>query len=138
MLGAGQVRTQWTYIDDLVDGALLCGTHQRAIGNTYILTGGEAMTLKQIIQLIAEALGLPSPRLRFPVAPVYLAGLLCEWACKPLGINPPLYRRRVNFFRMTKCFDISKARREIGFEPKIDMRSGIGRTVEWYEKAGWL
>jgi nucleoside-diphosphate-sugar epimerase len=72
------------------------------------------------------------------VAPVYAAGFLCELLCKPLGINPPLYRRRVDFFRKNRAFDGSKAKRELGFEPKTDLKKGIRLTAEWYQKEGLL
>ena len=96
------------------------------------------MTLNQLVQTIANVLGVQPPRLRFPVMPVYLAGLVCELICKPLGINPPLYRRRVDFFRKTRCFDISKAKKELGFKPKADLKTGIRLTADWYQKEGLL
>jgi nucleoside-diphosphate-sugar epimerase len=138
MLGSGQVFYQLIYIDDLVDGMLLCGTKSEALGNVYILTGEEPTTLNRLVQVIAEVLEVPAPRWRFPVTPVYLAGLMCELLCKPLGINPPLYRRRVDFFRKTRSFDISKAKRELGFAPKTDLKTGIGLTADWYRKHGYL
>jgi dihydroflavonol-4-reductase len=113
------------YIDDLIDGILLCGTAEKAIGDDYILTGAEPTTLNQIVQVIAEVVGVRLSHLHFPVTPAYVAGFICELLCKPLGINPPLYRRRVDFFRKTRCFDISKAKRELGFTPKTDLKTGI-------------
>jgi len=138
MLGSGEVVYQMIYVDDLIDGILLCGTREQAIGKIYILTGGEATTLNQLVQVIAEVLDVRPPWLRFPVTPVYMAGILCEMLCKPLGINPPLYRRRVDFFRKTRSFDISKARRELGFWPKTDLRTGMKRTADWYRGNGHL
>lgn len=138
MLGSGKVFYQMIYIDDLVDGILLCGTREKAISNVYILTGEEPTTLNQLVRLIAEVLGVPPPRWHFPVTPVYVAGFMCELLCKPLGINPPLYRRRVDFFRKTRCFVISKAKRELGFTPKTDLKTGIGLTVAWYRNHGYL
>jgi nucleoside-diphosphate-sugar epimerase len=75
---------------------------------------------------------------RFPVWPVWLAAGACELACAPFGISPPLYRRRVDFFRKSRAFDISRARGELGFEPKIGLREGIGRTLEWYREQRWI
>jgi nucleoside-diphosphate-sugar epimerase len=138
MLGSGQVMFHAVYIDDLVDGILLCGSEDNAIGNAYILAGAEPVTLNQLVRTIAEVLGVSPPRLHFPFAPVYLAGLACEILCKPLGINPPLYRRRVDFFRKTRSFDIAKAKHELGYEPKTDLRTGLRVTADWYRKAGWL
>jgi nucleoside-diphosphate-sugar epimerase len=138
MLGSGEVIYQMIYIDDLIDGILLCGTKEQAQGKVYILTGEEPTTLNQLVQVIARALGVRPSRLHFPVTPVYVAGFICELLCKPLGINPPLYRRRVDFFRKTRCFDITKAKRELGFTPKTDLKRGIGLTVDWYRKHGYL
>ena len=124
--------------DDLIDGILLCGNKAEAIGNVYILTGEEAVTLNQLVQTIATTLGVRPNKLRLPVTPVYLAGFLCELLCKPFGVNPPLYRRRVDFFRKTRCFDISKAKRDLGFQPRIDLQTGTRLTAEWYRKEGLL
>jgi nucleoside-diphosphate-sugar epimerase len=138
MVGSGEVIYQMVYIEDLIDGILLCGTQEKALGNVYILAGEEATTLNRLVEVIAEVLDVPPPHLHFPVAPVYLAGLICELLCKPFGINPPLYRRRVNFFRKTRCFEISKAKRDLGFTPKTDLKTGLRRTVNWYLQHGYL
>jgi nucleoside-diphosphate-sugar epimerase len=138
MLGSGEVRYQMIYIDDLIDGILRCGTEATAVGNVYILTGNNPVTLNQLVRMIADVLGVSPPRWRFPVMPVYVAGFLCELICKPCGIHPPLYRRRVDFFRKSRCFDISKAKRELGFEPKTDLSTGIQLTANWYQQEGWL
>lgn len=138
MLGSGKVIYQMVYIDDLIDGIMLCGIQDHAIGNVYILTGEEPMTLNELVQTIADCIDAPRPWLRFPVTPVYLAGFACELMCKPLGINPPLYRRRVDFFRKTRSFDISKAKRELGYKPGTDLRTGITLTANWYRLHGYL
>jgi nucleoside-diphosphate-sugar epimerase len=134
MLGRGQVMYQMIYVEDLIDGILLRGTDEKAISNVYILTGEEAVTLNQLVQVIGDVLAVRVSGRHFPVAPVYLAGFLCELICKPFGINPPLYRRRVDFFRKSRCFDISKAKRELGFQPRMGLKAGMQRTVDWYQK----
>lgn len=138
MLGSGEIRYQLIYVDDLVDGILLCGEKAEAVGKAYILTGDEPLTLNQLVQTIAGIVGVKPRRLRLPVTPVYLAGLLCELLCKPFGINPPLYRRRVDFFRKTRWFDIAKAKRELGFVPKTDPATGLRLTADWYRETGHL
>ena len=138
MLGSGEILYHLIYIDDLIEAVLLCGEKEQAVGNVYILAGEKPITLNQLAQTIARTLGVPPTRLRFPVTPVYWAGFLCELLFKPLGINPPLYRRRVDFFRKTRAFDISKAKRELGFAPSVDVEAGIARTAEWYRSSGYL
>lgn len=138
MLGSGDILYQLVYIDDLIDGILSCGTEDAAVGNVYILTGSEPVTLNQFVETVAEIVGAPPPRLRLPVTPVYLAGFVCEMICKPFGINPPLYRRRVDFFRKDRAFSIAKARRELGFRPHVDLKTGFRRTAAWYADQGLL
>jgi len=138
MIGSGEVFYHLTYIDDLVDGILLCGTKKEALGNIYILGGERAMTLNELVRTIADILDARVSRLRIPFAPVYAAAFLCEKLCKPFGIEPPIYRRRVDFFRKDRAFDISKAKRELGYNPKISPREGLKRTAEWYVKNGLM
>ncbi len=138
MLGSGEVLYQMIYIDDLVDGILLCGTRDEALGRTYILTGERPVTLNHLVGVIAGVLGVSVPRRHWPVMPVYLAGMLCELVCQPLGVDPPLHRRRVDFFRKSRSFDIARAREELGFRPRTDLQTGIQRTADWYRKEGYL
>jgi nucleoside-diphosphate-sugar epimerase len=55
-----------------------------------------------------------------------------------LHIAPPLYRRRVDFFRKSRAFDISRARQELGYAPRVGIAEGVGRTLEWYRAQGWI
>ena len=81
---------------------------------------------------------MPPPRLRLPIWPVWIAGALCEAVCVPFGIEPPLFRRRVDFYRKSRAFSIARARTELGYNPTIDLRTGIRRTAEWYRTRGLL
>jgi len=138
ILGSGRIYYHLTYIDDLVEGFRQCATHPAAADRTYILAGAEVTTLNELTALIAEAAGAPAPRLHLPVWPFRAAGAVCEAVCVPLGIEPPIYRRRVDFFTKSRAFDISRARREIGYEPRVGLREGIARTLDWYRVQGWL
>lgn len=138
MLGRGRNFYHLTHVEDLAMGFRLCGTVPAAAGRTYLLGGGEVTTLAELVAIVADVAGVPAPRLRLPVGPVWLAGAACEAICAPLGIEPPLYRRRVDFFRKSRAFDISRARQELGYSPRIGLREGIGRTLEWYRAQGWI
>ncbi len=138
MLGDGGVYYHLTYIEDLVQGLRLCGTVPAAAGRTYLLAGPRYTTLKELVALIAAELDVSPPSLALPVWPVWLAGTLCELVCVPLRIEPPLYRRRVEFFTKSRAFDASRARQELGFDPRVDLEEGIHRTAVWYREQGWL
>jgi nucleoside-diphosphate-sugar epimerase len=138
VLGRGDIWYHLTYIDDLVDGFRLCGTVPAAAGRTYILSGPEVTTLNDLVAITADVAGVTPLPLHLPVWPFWLAGAACEAMCRPFGIEPPIYRRRVDFFTKSRAFDSARARAEIGYAPRIGLREGIGRTLAWYREAGWL
>jgi dihydroflavonol-4-reductase len=138
ILGDGGIFYHLTYIDDLIEGFRLCATVPSAAGRTYILAGGEVTTLNELTQLIAEEAHVPPPGVHLPAWPFWAAGALCEAVCAPLGLEPPIYRRRVDFFTKSRAFDISRARAELGYSPAIGLREGIARTLQWYRANGWL
>lgn len=138
ILGRGEIYYHLTYIDDLVEGFRLCGEHPAAAGRTYILAGGEVTTLNELVARIATVAGVRPPRIHLPVWPFWLAGAMCEAICAPFGIEPPLYRRRVDFYTKSRAFDISRARQEIGYAPEVGLNDGIARTLAWYREHGWI
>lgn len=138
MLGAGRNFYHVTHIDDLCEGFRLAGTVPAASGRTYIMAGGEVTTLRELVDLTAEIAAVKPPRAVLPVWPVWLAGAICEAVFTPLGMSPPIYRRRVDFFRKSRAFDITRARQELGFDPRVSLRDGIRRTLEWYREQRWI
>ena len=138
LIGSGQVFYHLTYIDDLVEGFRRCGTVAAAAGRTYILAGPRYTTLEALMGLVARELSVEPPKMHLPVWPFWTAGLLCELACVPLRIEPPIYRRRVDFYTKSRAFDTTRARTELGFAPKVDLEDGIHRTADWYRAEGLL
>jgi nucleoside-diphosphate-sugar epimerase len=138
MLGNGRIFYHLTFVDDLCAGFRLCASVAAAAGRTYILAGGEVVTLGELVTLTARIAGVPPPRMRLPVWPVWLAAAACEAVCRPLGLEPPLYRRRVDFFTKSRAFTIDRARRELAFAPAVGLRDGIRRTLEWYREHHWI
>lgn len=138
MIGSGRTLYHLTYIDDLVDGFILAGTHPAAVGEVFTIAGERYTTLRELVQLIADILGKPYPRLRVPFAPVYAASVACEKVCGWIGVNPPLFPRRVEFFAKDRAFDISKARRLLGYSPKVGLEEGLSRTADWYRARQWI
>lgn len=139
MFGSGNIAYQVIYVEDLVEGIILCGTKDEAVGEIFILTGDEPTTIRTLVDTMADVLEVPRPKITIPfVTPIYLLGWAMEIVFKPLGINPPIYRRRVDFFRKNRSFSIDKAKRVLGFQPRIEMRAGLKTTADWYKEQGWL
>ncbi len=137
-LGDGEIFYHLTYVEDLAEGFRLCGTVPQAAGGTYILAGGEVTRLNALVALVAEEAGVRPRALHLPVWPFWVAGALVEAICVPFGVEPPIYRRRVDFFTKSRSFDITRARQELGFAPQVSLRDGIRRTLRWYREEGWL
>jgi nucleoside-diphosphate-sugar epimerase len=137
-LGNGKIFYHMVYVSDLVSGFKLLATRPEAVGEAFILGGGQVCTLEELTRLIADAVGAPPPRVHLPARPFQLAGSLLERLLVPLGIEPPVYRRRVDFFTKSRAFSIDKARRMLGYEPSVDLRTGIRRTAKWYADHGQL
>lgn len=138
MLGDGKTLAHFIYIDDLIKGFELCVENSKASGQVYIIAGEGPITLNDLVKLIAKGLNASPPKLHLPVKPFLILGSICESICKPLGIEPPIYRRRVDFFTKDRSFNTSKAEKELGFHPKVDMATGIMRTIEWYRANKYL
>jgi len=138
MVGPGKVNFHMVYIDDLVDGIILCGEKQEALGETFILCGPKYVPLSELVKLVADAVDVKPPRGHIPLAPVYAAAVLCEALCIPLRIEPPLHRRRVGFFTKNRSFTHAKAQNALGYEPKFSTAEGVKRTAEWYFANGHL
>jgi dihydroflavonol-4-reductase len=138
MLGSGAVYYHLTHVDDVVEGLLRCAAVDEAAGRTYLLAGPEAVSIRELVTRIAAVCGVTAPRRHLPLAPARLVAAACERVCRPLGIEPPLHHRRLDFFVKHRHFDGTRARTELGFEPRVSLHEGLASTAAWYRDAGWL
>jgi nucleoside-diphosphate-sugar epimerase len=138
MIGSGEVLAHLGYIDDQIDSFILCATAPRDAVHceAFNIASGQPCTLNELAESIAAALGRKVSKLRLPVWPVWIAALTCELACKPFGLAPPLFRRRVGFFTHNRAFDLTKARERLGYVSRWSMQDGIRETVCWYRSLG--
>jgi nucleoside-diphosphate-sugar epimerase len=138
MFGDGKTFYHPVYIDNLVDAFELAGARNNIRGETYIIADEHYYSLNDLVQHIANASGVSIQIRHLPFLPLWTAAALCEIACKPLRFKPPLFRRRVDWFRQVRAFSIDKAKRELGYEPKVGLREGLALTARWYETQGYL
>lgn len=138
MIGKGKALYHLTYVEDLCQGIILAGEEEKAVGNVYTIGGNEYLELRDLVEKVAHALAKPVPGKSIPLAPVYIASVLCETVCRPLGIEPPLFRRRLDFFTKDRAFDISKAKADLNYQPKVKLEDGLARTAAWYQEKGML
>jgi nucleoside-diphosphate-sugar epimerase len=96
------------------------------------------MTTREMVQHVANALGRRAPRWRAPLWPFLAAAVLLERTLKPLGIQPPLHRRRLDFFRKSFVLSSAKARAVLNFAPTVPFAAGAVETAAWYRDKGYL
>lgn len=137
-LGRGTNEHQLIFVDDLVRGLLAASEAPAAAGETFVLAGSERVTTNAMVSAIRAALGSRRRIIHAPMWPFVVAAHVFEATMSPLGLKPPLHRRRLDFFRKSFRFSTAKAQRLLGFEAQITFAEGAGRTVEWYRTHGYL
>lgn len=137
-VGDGSTRTHPVFIDDLVAALALCRSAALAPGEVLTLAGDEIVTVEELCRRIAAALGVPLTRIHVPPEPLRtLAGAL-EALFKAAGREAPLTRAKVDFFLKDRAYDTTKARRLLGFAPRVRLEEGLALAVAWYRSRGWL
>jgi dihydroflavonol-4-reductase len=138
VVGSGRSFYHPVYIDDLVAGFLLALDRPEAAGEAFLIAGPRYVSQDELARLIARSTGGRVLPFHIPAWPIQILGDVVEAICVPLGLEPPIHRRRVDFWTKSRAFTIEKARRLLGYEPKVDVEEGIARTAAWYREAGWL
>lgn len=138
MIGSGHTWAHLGYIEDQTESFLLCAVAPRdnVHEQAFNIASDNPLTLNELVGLIADCGNVKLSSIHIPLAPVWFAGILCESVCQPLGIRPPLSRRRIGFFTHNRAFDLSKAKQHLGYESRWDNRTGIAETIKWYRAQG--
>jgi dihydroflavonol-4-reductase len=138
LFGPGEGRRHMVYVDDVVSAFFRACERDEALGQELILAGPKACTLRELLDEISRATGSKRYGVRLPFAPMLGLAAVVEDVCSTLNIDPPIYRRRMDFFHSDSEFDTSRARRVLDWEPRVDLRDGIRRTLEDYRATGDL
>lgn len=138
IIGDGKTLTHWVYVHDLVNGFLLAATKEQAKGQIYIFAGKTPASISELVETIADNAGVRPLPFKIPARPVQLLGSAAEFVCKPFGVEPPIYRRRVDFFTKDRSFNTSKAERELGYKPGQDFEVEVRNIYQWYKENGLL
>src|SRR3989442_1070756 len=123
-------------VEDVARGAILAMDRGRA-GERYLLSG-ENVTVKGLFDLMAEATGLPAPRVKLPVGVLRAVAAAMELASKLTGARPLIDRSQVDEFGgKYGYFDSGKAERELGYT-YLPARETVRRTIAWLVARGFV
>ena len=134
LFGSGEGRRHMVYVDDVVSAFFKACERDESVGQGLIIAGPRSCTLRELIDEVVRATGSKRYGVRLPLAPMLGLAAVVEDVCAALKIDPPIYRRRMDFFHSDSEFDTSRARRVLDWEPKVDLREGSGRTLEDYQE----
>jgi nucleoside-diphosphate-sugar epimerase len=144
IVGQGKNRFQPIFVKDLVSG-LLKAAQKPGQGETYLLAGSQKVSLNQLFKLIAQTLKVkpaqviqiphwPALPLSYPLA---LASHLGRQLNLPLLKNePPLTPRKVHFITGNFTYQIKKAQKKLGWQPRYDLKKGLQETATWLKSSG--
>jgi dihydroflavonol-4-reductase len=138
MIGNGRNMHHPIYIDDLIDSLFLAATADDAVGRTFIVAGKESLSSNEMVEVIATELGRKVPRISLPLGAFLALAAIMETTCRPLSIQPPLHRRRMDFFQKNLVFRQEEALKYLGHDPKYSFREGVAETKKWYVQEGYL
>lgn len=138
MFGNGETTYHPVYIENLVDLFVLAAEHPDASGQTYLGADKHYYTLNDLVRAVGRAMGVDVKVVHLPFRPLWLVSVVVEAVCWPLRVSPPLFRRRVDWFRQVRAFRIDKAVAELGYESKVGIDEGLRASYEWYVENGYL
>jgi nucleoside-diphosphate-sugar epimerase len=134
-IGSSKRALNTIYVGNLVDAIFLAIDKRQAVGQIYNLTDGEYVSKRRFIMAVVNSLGLPRPR---PVRPpLWFAHLLAWWMegqARKRGAAeaPALTQARIKFLGLNLDFSIEKARRELGYTPRVPFDEAIRETMAYY------
>jgi nucleoside-diphosphate-sugar epimerase len=138
MFGNGKTLYHPLYIDNLVDAFVAAMADGAGDGEAYLIADDEYLEIEDLVKRVGRALNVDVKIPHYPVWPVVAAGHVVEKACRPFGVTPPIFPRRVDWYRQNRAFKIDKAKRDLGYEPKVGIDEGLRRTADWYRREGYI
>jgi nucleoside-diphosphate-sugar epimerase len=124
------------FVTDVVQGLLLGADHERALGQAYNITNDQFLTQAEFLTTIAEELGVAPPRIHVPYDALYVTAYIAERLALVPGYwrAPVVTRHGVALYGADSRLSIEKARRELGFVPRVPLREGVRCAVAWYQE----
>jgi nucleoside-diphosphate-sugar epimerase len=142
MVGRPQ-RVDTTYIDNAVAAHLAAydrlAPGSPAAGKAYFITQGEPLEGPTFINDVLDAAGLPPVTRTIPAPLARSAAALAEavWSAFQLQSEPPVTRFLVSQLSTAHWYDISAARRDLGYDPAVSYAEGMVRLKAWARSQTW-
>lgn len=134
--GSGQNLRHPVYITDAVNGLELAACAEGVAGEVFIIAGERAFPTAEMVKVMSDVMGVRPPKLRLPLAVGLAGGYVMETVFKILHKRPPFSRRSIDFFLKHNAYDIGKAKRMLGYQPRVELAEGFRKTIQWKQSMG--
>lgn len=137
ILGDGENIVDLTYIQNVVDALLLCAeSPANTLGKKYNISNGEPIKIWKLIERICDELGYahPSRKISYKTANTTASALEFFYSLIPFSPEPPLTRVSVSMLANNTTLDISAAKAELGYQPKVSVEEGVQRFLKWWKE----
>ena len=136
IIGRGNNALPFCYVTDVAQGFLLAASHEKAPGNVYNISNDHPLTQQEIFNAIADDVGGQRPIRHLPYLPIYYGGIVAEKVAFITHTKPIVTRLGAMMFGTDNRHSVEKARRELGYEPEVDIREGIRLAAAWFNAGG--
>ena len=133
--GHGQIGP--VYVDNLVDGVVLAAASEAAVGEIFTIADGYTVEIGEFFGHYARMLGKSGVR-TLPTAVARTIAAAGGRVEKTLGRDTEMSAASIDYLAKRGGYSIEKARRVLGYEPKIGLEEGMRRCEEWLKAEGLL
>jgi len=137
ILGDGENIIDLTYIENVVDALLLCAeSPANTLGKKYNISNGEPVKIWKLVERICSELNLPYPKRKISCQTANMAASVLEmiYTLIPTHPEPPLTRVSVSMMANSTTLDISAAKQELGYQPKVSVDEGFDKFIKWWKE----
>lgn len=136
IVGSGSNAVPFVYVSDVVQALLLALDSKRAIGEVYNIGNDQPLTQQEYLTAVAQDIGAAPPRTHVPYFSLYAAAYAAERISTLSGYRIPaiVTRHGVKILGGENRICIDKARRDLGYSPKVSIRDGVRLTAAWYRQ----
>ncbi len=134
--GRGARALNTIFVGNLVQAVFLAVEREQAVGQVYNLTDDEFVSKRRFVEAVADAMNLPRP---WRTPPLWLAYAV-TWCAETLAHlrgakEAPLFNfTRLKFLGLNLEFSIEKAKRELGYQPRVSFAEAMAETMAWYKE----
>ncbi len=137
-IGDGETVLNNTYVKNLVDAIFLAVERHDHVGEFFNIRDGTLVTKRHFFETIANYGRLPLPKREIPLGAAKAIATGWEWLWRAINMNsaPLISQATVKFLGYNLDYSIDKAKKELGYKPKVDFKDAMQTTLDWYRQKG--